>query len=709
MRTRPGNPYPLGATWDGSGVNFALFSENATGVELCLFDGPGGNREVSRLELTEQLDQVWHIYLPEARPRQRYGYRVHGRYDPVKGHRFNPAKLLLDPYAKAVEGTIRWSETLFGYQVGHPDADLSRDERDSAAHCPVSVVIDPAFTWGEDRPLRIPWNETIIYEVHVKGFTARHPDVPKGLRGTYAGLACPAVIEYLRSLGITAVELMPTHQSVADMLLEERGLTNFWGYNSIGFFAPEERYCSDGGLGQQANEFKTMVKTLHQAGIEVILDVVYNHTGEGSHLGPTFCFRGIDNMAYYRLADDPRYYMDYTGCGNTLNMTHPRTLQLIMDSLRYWILEMHVDGFRFDLAAALARELHDVDRLGAFFDIIHQDPVISQVKLIAEPWDLGEGGYQAGNFPVLWAEWNGEYRDTIRRFWKGDEGQVSAMGYRLTGSSDLYGKGGRRPYASINFVTAHDGFTLHDLVSYNEKHNEKNGEENRDGTDNNLSWNCGVEGPTDDPAILAIRERQKRNFLATLLLSQGVPMLLGGDEVGRTQQGNNNAYCQDNELSWVDWKQDTARRELLAFTRSVIALRLQHPVLRRRQFLYGLKIHSSEVKDLSWFRPDGKEMTEETWHDAMARCIGLRLAGDAIEEVDAEGSPILDDTLLILLNAHHETVPFTLPAHRRGVKWELLLDTRVPEGRRPHRQMKGGDVYSLEGRCLAVLQLRRKP
>ena len=708
MRTRPGNPYPLGATWDGSGVNFALFSENATGVELCLFDGADGNREIARISMTEQTDQVWHIYLPEVRPRQRYGYRVHGPYEPAKGHRFNPAKLLLDPYAKAIDGTIRWSETLFGYQVGHPDADLSRDERDSAADSPTSVVIDPAFTWGEDRPLRIPWNETIIYEVHVKGFTARHPAVPKGLRGTYAGLACPAVTEYLHSLGVTAVELMPTHQFVADMHLVERGLTNYWGYNSIGFFAPDIRFAS-GGRGQQVNEFKTMVKTLHQAGIEVILDVVYNHTGEGNHLGPTLCFRGIDNAAYYRLADEPRYYRDYTGCGNTLNMTHPRTLQLIMDSLRYWILEMHVDGFRFDLAAALARELHDVDRLGAFFDIIHQDPVISQVKLIAEPWDLGEGGYQVGKFPVLWAEWNGEYRDTIRRFWKGDEGQVSAMGYRLTGSGDLYGQGGRRPYASINFVTAHDGFTLHDLVSYNEKHNDNNGEDGRDGTDNNLSWNCGVEGPIDAPAILALRERQKRNFLATLLLSQGVPMLLGGDEMGRTQQGNNNAYCQDNELNWVDWQQDAARRDLLAFTRSVIALRRQHPVLRRRQFFYGRKIRSSEVKDLSWFRPDGKEMTEETWHDTLARCIGLRLAGDAIAEVDAKGNPILDDTLLILLNAHHETVPFTLPAHRRGVKWELLLDTRAPAGRRRYPSMKGGEVYSLEGRCLAVLQLRRKP
>ncbi len=710
MRTRPGAPYPLGATWDGSGVNFALFSEHATAVELCLFDGPDGSEELARIPLSEQTHQVWHIYLPEVRPGQRYGYRVDGPYDPANGHRFNPAKLLLDPYAKAIDGPIRWSDALFGYPVGHPDADLARDDRDSAAGVPKGVVIDPAFTWGEDRPPRIPWNETLIYEIHAKGFTARHPEVPKPLRGTYAGLACPAVIDYLRSLGITAVELMPIHQCVADKHLADRGLTNYWGYNSIGFFAPDVRYAAGGGLGQQVAEFKTMVKTLHEAGIEVILDVVYNHTGEGNHLGPTLCFRGIDNASYYRLvSDDRRHYMDYTGCGNTLNMTHPRTLQLIMDSLRYWVLEMHVDGFRFDLASTLARELHDVDRLGAFFDVIHQDPVISQVKLIAEPWDLGEGGYQVGNFPVLWAEWNDQYRDTIRRFWKGDEGQVSAMGFRLTGSSDLYGAGGRRPFASINFVTAHDGFSLHDLVSYNQKHNEANGEENRDGTDHNLSWNCGAEGPTDDPIILRLRERQKRTFLATLLLSQGVPMLCGGDEIGRTQQGNNNAYCQDNETSWFDWRLDKGRRDLLAFARPLIALRRRHPVLRRRQFFYGRRIRGSEVKDLAWFRPDGKEMTEENWRDPLARCIGLRLAGDAIEEVDARGGRLTDDTFLILLNAHHEALPFILPAHRPGVKWEVLLDTRTPDGRRRHRAMKGGEAYDLEGRCLALLRLQAKP
>jgi isoamylase len=706
VRTRPGQPYPLGAAWDGSGVNFALFSEHATAVDLCLFDGPEGSVEAARIRMTEQTDQVWHVYLPEARPGQRYGYRVHGPYAPAEGHRFNPAKLLLDPYARATDGTIRWSDALFGYEVGHPEEDLAPDERDSADGIPKCVVIDPAFTWGDDRPPRTPWGETVIYEMHVKGFTARHPDVPKELRGTYAGLACPAVVDSLRTLGVTAVELMPVHKVVVDKHLADRGLTNYWGYNSIGFFAPEIRYAAGTGLGQQVAEFKTMVKTLHQAGIEVILDVVYNHTGEGNHLGPTLCFRGIDNAAYYRLEPDaPRFYMDFTGCGNTLNLTHPRTLQLIMDSLRYWVQEMHVDGFRFDLAAALARELYEVDRLGTFFDVIHQDPVVSQVKLIAEPWDLGEGGYQVGNFPVLWAEWNDQYRDTLRRFWRGDEGQAAGLAYRLTGSSDLYGRGGRRPFASINFVAAHDGFTLHDLVSYNAKHNEANGEENRDGTDNNLSWNCGVEGPTEDPAIVALRERQKRNFLATLFLSQGVPMLLAGDEIGRTQGGNNNAYCQDNETSWVDWRLDRRRQQLLRLTRSLIGLRRAHPVFRRRQFFYGRRIRGSEVKDLSWFRPDGREMTEEDWTNPHTRCLGLRLSGDALEEVDRLGEPVADDTFLMLLNAYHEPVAFVLPAHRRGVRWESVLDTRAEDGRPRRRLLRGGERYELEGRSLALLRL----
>jgi glycogen operon protein len=704
MRTRPGSPSPLGATWDGAGVNFALFSENAQGVELCLFAEEG--EEETRITMTEQTDQVWHVHLPQVRPGQRYGYRVHGAWDPPAGHRFNPAKLVLDPYARAIDGTVNWSDALFGYQVGHPDADLAPDDRDSAPGMPKSVVIDPAFTWGSDRPPRIPLNESVIYEIHVKGFTARHPDVPKALRGTYAGLASPPAIDYLQSLGVTAVELLPIHQFVADKHLVERGLTNYWGYNSIGFFAPDARYAATGTRGQQVVEFKTMVRALHDAGIEVILDVVYNHTAEGNHLGPTLCFRGIDNAAYYRLVgDDRRHYMDYTGCGNTLNMTHPRTLQLIMDSLRWWITEMHVDGFRFDLAAALARELHDVDRLGAFFDIIHQDPVISQVKLIAEPWDLGENGYQVGNFPVLWAEWNGIYRDTVRAYWKGDEGQSGSMANRLTGSSDLYGRGGRRPYASINFVSAHDGFTLRDLVSYDGKHNEANGEENRDGHDHNLSWNHGTEGPTDDPAVLALRSRQQRNFLATLLLSQGVPMLLGGDEMGRTQQGNNNAYCQDNELSWHDWSLDGARKSLLNFTRRLIRLRRRHPAFRRRQFFYGRRLHGSEVKDLAWFRPDGKEMTEEDWNNPHTRCFGLRLAGDAIPEVDARGRRTVDATFLMLLNAHHEPLPFVLPAHRRSVRWQVMVDTRSPDGRVHRPPLKGGESYELEGRSLALLRL----
>ena len=700
-RTRPGRPDPLGATWDGAGVNFALFSEHATGVELCLFDDEGGE---TRVPVRESTNQVWHVYLPEARPGLRYGYRVHGPWAPAEGHRFNTAKLLLDPYARAIEGEVRWDDTVFGYRVGADD--LTLDDRDSAPAVPRSVVVDTAFTWGDDRPPRTPWSETVIYEVHVRGFTRRHPEVPEALRGTYAGLASPPVVDYLRRLGVTAVELMPVHAFVTDRILLERGLTNYWGYNSIGFFAPEGRYASTGRPGRQVAEFKTMVKTLHQAGIEVILDVVYNHTAEGNHLGPTLAFRGIDNAAYYRLTEDRRYYMDYTGCGNTLNMTHPRTLQLIMDSLRYWIQEMHVDGFRFDLASALARELHDVDRLGAFFDIIHQDPVISQVRLIAEPWDLGEGGYQVGNFPVLWAEWNGIYRDTVRAFWKGDAGQAGAMAYRLTGSSDLYGRGGRRPWASINFVTAHDGFTLHDLVSYNTKHNEANGEDNRDGHDHNLSWNHGVEGPTDDPAVVALRERQKRNFLATLLLSQGVPMLLHGDEVGRTQQGNNNAYCQDNELTWQDWRIEGPARALLAFTRTLIALRRAHPVFRRSRFFYGRRLHGAEVKDLTWFRPDGKEMGEEDWANPETRCFGLRLAGDALDEQDAWGRPVRDDTLLLVLNAHWEPVGFVLPAHRAGLRWELLLDTREPTGRRRRRPLRAGEVYPLEARSLALLRLR---
>jgi isoamylase len=710
MKTWPGQPHPLGATWDGRGVNFALFAENATVVELCLF-AEGEPFERERIRLTEQTNHVWHVYLPDAPPGLLYGYRVYGLYDPAGGHRFNPAKLLLDPYAKAIQGDVQWDDALFGYTIGSEEADMSCDERDSAPFLPRAVVVDTRFDWGGDRPLRTPWHQTLIYELHVKGFTARHPGIPESLRGTYAGLAHPASIEYLRQLGITAVELLPIHQFLRDKHLVDKGLTNYWGYNSIGFFAPDGRYSAAARSGnptgqEQVVEFKQMVQALHAAGIEVILDVVYNHTGEGSQLGPTLCFRGIDNAAYYRLvAEQPRYYMDFTGCGNTLNMTHPRSLQLIMDSLRYWVLEMHVDGFRFDLAAALARELHDVDRLGSFFDIIQQDPVLSQVKLIAEPWDVGPGGYQVGNFPVLWAEWNGIYRDTVRSFWRGDEGKVADLAWRLTGSGDLYEQSGRRPYASINFITAHDGFTLNDLVSYNEKHNEANGDDNRDGHDHNLSWNYGVEGPTDDPAVRALRARQQRNLLATLLLSQGVPMLQAGDEIGRTQRGNNNAYCQDNEISWLDWELDAPRRQLLDFTRYLIRLFHAHPVLRRRKFFQGRRIRGSEIRDLVWFRADGQEMTEDDWNNPLIRSIGLRLAGDAIAEVDARGNRITDDTLLLLLNAYHENVPWVLPTNPNGLAWELLFDTYVPNGGGAKAAVHpGGSTYHLEAHSLAVFR-----
>ncbi|HEY8555200.1 MAG TPA: glycogen debranching protein GlgX [Burkholderiales bacterium] len=692
----PGRPYPLGATWDGEGVNFSLFSEHAEAVHLCLFDSTG-RHQIAEIPMRWQTDQAWHCYLPEARPGQLYGYRVFGPYKPEEGLRFNPHKLLLDPYAKSIVGQIQWSDAHFGYRVGAAQADLVMDRRDNAAGMPKCRVIDSAFTWGDDRPPRTPWHDTVIYELHVRGFTMLHPEVPPLLRGTYAGLASEPVIDYLQRLGVTAVELMPVHTFVDDRPLVERGLRNYWGYNSIGFFAPEMRYSATGTI----EEFKTMVKRLHSAGIEVILDVVYNHTAEGNHLGPTLSFRGIDNTAYYRLTPDPRYYMDYTGCGNTLNMLHPRVLQLIMDSLRYWVQEMHVDGFRFDLAAALARELHEVDRLGAFFDIIHQDPVLSQVKLIAEPWDLGEGGYQVGNFPVGWTEWNGKYRDTVRGYWRGDEGVIADLAYRLTGSSDLYESGGRRPYASINLVTAHDGFTLTDLVSYNEKHNEANGEDNRDGTDHNISWNCGVEGPTDDPEIRRLRAKQKRNFIATLLLSQGVPMLLAGDEVGRTQHGNNNAYCQDNEISWVHWDLNAEDREFLEFVRRMVRLRHEHPSFRRRQFFRGREISGTGIRDLVWLRPDGGEMTEEEWHKPFARTVGLSLAGELAEE-DERGRPLRDDNFLLLLNAHAEQVPFTLPAFPDAATvWEVVVDTEDPDRRGRHN---AGEQYPLAGRSLVLLR-----
>ncbi|MCX8087576.1 MAG: glycogen debranching protein GlgX [Rhodocyclaceae bacterium] len=696
----PGRPYPRGATWDGEGVNFAIFSEHAEKVELCLFDMEG-REEVQRIEMREQTDMVWHCYLPEARPGLVYGYRVYGSYDPLRGHRFNPNKLLLDPYAKDIIGTVNWHDANFGYRVGHPSEDLSFDPRDSAPYMPKCRVADSAFSWGDDKPPRTPWHELVIYELHVRGFTLHHPEVPAPLRGTYAALATAPIIEHFKRLGITAVELMPVHSFIDDRHLVDRGRRNYWGYNSIGYFAPEARYSASGSI----KEFKTMVKTLHSAGIEVILDVVYNHTAEGNHLGPTLSFKGIDNAAYYRLVPGaPRFYMDYTGCGNTLNMQHPRVLQLIMDSLRYWVQEMHVDGFRFDLASSLAREMHDVDRLGAFFDILHQDPVLSQVKLIAEPWDLGEGGYQVGNFPLGWAEWNDRYRDTMRAYWRGDGGLIGEFARRITGSSDLYAHNGRRPYASINYITAHDGFTLEDLVSYNEKHNEANGEDNRDGSDKNLSWNHGVEGPTDDPAILALRARQKRNLLASLLLSQGVPMILAGDEMGRTQRGNNNAYCQDNEVSWVNWNLSQADRELLEFVARLVHLRRAHPVFRRRNFFQGRPIRGSGIKDIHWLKPDGTEMNDHEWLHDYAKSLGVYLSGEALEEVDARGRPVKDDNFVLLFNAHHERVDFKLPAIGANCVWHVVIDTHYEGGLRSDGNFQGGDCFPLEGRTLALLR-----
>lgn len=616
----PGRPYPLGATWDGSGVNFALFSENAQKVELCLFD-ESGEREVERIELAEKTDHVFHCYLPEAGPGQLYGYRVHGPYEPGNGHRFNPNKLLLDPYARDVHGTVDWEHDHFGYEMGKDGDTFS--EKDNASGMPKGRVVDTSFTWGEDRRPDVPWEDTIIYEVHVKGFTKLHPEVPEPLRGTYAGLASPPAIEHLKKLGVTAVELLPVHLFLDDKVLVDQGLKNYWGYNTLNFFVPDPRYSASG----RVDEFKTTVKKLHEAGIEVILDVVYNHTAEGNHLGPTLSFRGIDNASYYRLTEnDRRFYMDYTGTGNTLDTTHPRVLQLILDSLRYWVEEMHVDGFRFDLATTLGREEHLFERGSAFLDIVRQDPVVSQVKLIAEPWDVGEGGYQVGNFPAGWAEWNGKYRDEVRSYWKGDGGMVNELASRLAGSSDIYERDGRRPYASINFVTAHDGFTLHDLVSYNEKHNEENGEDNNDGDDHNRSWNCGAEGPTDDEEINALRRRQKRNFLATLLLSQGIPMLLYGDETGRTQNGNNNAYCQDNETSWMTWDLSENDRKLMDFVRRVIRIKKNHPVFRRRKFFQGKKLPGTELRDITWLTPDGKEMTDKEWNTSYARSLGLQMA-----------------------------------------------------------------------------------
>ncbi|MEW5983975.1 MAG: glycogen debranching protein GlgX [Acidobacteriota bacterium] len=706
MRLWPGRPLPRGATWDGLGVNFAIFSEHATGVDLCLFDSPDARRESVRVPLPECTGYIWHGYAPGLRPGQLYGYRVHGPYDPPRGHRFNASKVLLDPYAKAIARPLTWDDTIFGYCVGDPGGDGVRDDRDNAAVAPLAAVIDPAFTWGDDRSPRTPWHRTIIYEAHVKGFSRLNPDVPAAQRGTYLGICSDAAIRHFTRLGVTAVELMPVHQHADDRHLVARGLTNYWGYNSLAYFAPDGRYASGPGRMAAVREFKMMVRALHEAGLEVILDVVYNHTAEGGHLGPTLSLRGIDNASYYRLLPgNPARYQDFTGCGNTLNMQHPRVLQLIMDSLRYWVLDMHVDGFRFDLASALARELFEVDKLSAFFDIIQQDPVLSQVKLIAEPWDLGEGGYQVGNFPPGWAEWNGRYRDAVRRFWRGDGGQVSELATRLTGSSDLYERDGRRPDASINFVTSHDGFTLQDLVSYSSRHNEANGEENRDGEAHNLSFNYGVEGPTGDEAIGALRARQVRNFLATLFVSQGVPMLVAGDEMGRTQGGNNNAYCQDNETSWLDWSLDDRRRGLLAFTERLIRFRADHPVLRRRTFFQGRKLRGNGVSDIHWFEAGGREMTDADWTAPSVRALGVMLVGDQIAELDERGEPIRDDTLLVLLNTNESPVRFTLPTTTDDTRWERVFDTA--DGGEPGLLDLGAAAYELAGRALAVLRLVR--
>ncbi|HSK40004.1 MAG TPA: glycogen debranching protein GlgX [Arenibaculum sp.] len=700
---RPGRPFPLGATWDGYGANFALFSANATKVELCLFDRTG-TREVERVALPEYTDEVWHGYLPEARPGMLYGYRVHGPYEPSAGHRFNPNKLLVDPYARALFGSLRWSDAHFGYRVGSSREDLSFDRRDNARGMPKCRVVDPAFTWGEERPPRTHWNGTVIYETHVRGFTMRHPEVAPALRGTFAGLSAAPVIDYLRALGVTAVELLPVHAFCDDRHLVEKGLRNYWGYNTLNFFAPDPRYLTTGTL----SEFKTMIARLHDAGIEVILDVVYNHTAEGNHKGPTLSFRGIDNASYYRLDhSDKRFYIDDTGTGNTMNLNHPRVLQMVMDSLRYWVSEMHVDGFRFDLTTTLAREAHGFDQGSGFLDACRQDPVLQGVKLIAEPWDIGPGGYQVGNFPPGWAEWNDRYRDVVRRYWRGDEGMLPELAARLTASAEIYERRGRRPWASVNFVTAHDGFTLEDLVSYERKHNEANQEHNRDGHNANYSANYGLEGPAGNRRDLKrLRERQKRNMLAMLLLSQGTPMLLAGDEAGRTQHGNNNAYCQDNDVSWVDWSGRTpADHDLLEFTRRLIRLRREHPVLHRPVFLHGRQMSPTGGKDITWFTPQGVEKKPEQWRDGHARCIGMLLDGDAGFYMTADGSPASDSTLLIVYNAFHDVVPFVMPQVPGGTGWHCLLDTRHPTGEADGAAWPPGGVLDVAGRSTLVFQL----
>jgi isoamylase len=697
MTIYPGNPFPIGSFWDGKGVNFALYSHNATGVELCLFDAEKGVTESTKLKLTERTHDIWHCWVEGLKPGQLYGYRVSGPYEPGEGHRFNPAKVLLDPYSKAICTIGDWDDTLFGYTVGKDD--LVRDDRDDAAVSPKSVVTDHHFDWEDDQPPRVAYFNTIVYEAHVKGFTKTFPGIPENVKGTFAALAHPAVIDYLKQLGITAVELMPVHQSISERHLVDRGLTNYWGYNSIGFFAPGLRFYSGMDLGGQVNEFKEMVKQLHKAGIEVFLDVVYNHTAEGNQLGPTLAYKGIDNSEYYRLADDKRFYFDYTGTGNTLNARLPNVLMMIMDSLRYWVTEMHVDGFRFDLASSLARELHDVNRLSAFFNIIYQDPVISQVKLIAEPWDVGEGGYQVGQFPPGWAEWNGKYRDCMRDYWRSVDNLLAEFAERFTGSSDLYKSDNRNPTASINFITAHDGFTLNDLVSYNERHNEANKEGNKDGAVDNRSWNCGAEGPTDDPGINTLRERQKKNLLATLLLSQGVPMLVAGDELGHSQQGNNNAYCQDNEISWIDWSK--ADQELIQFTRDLLQLRKTHPAFSRKNWFKGKPVRKSGLNDIAWFKPDGAEMSEEDWNSGFAKSLGIFLYGDGLRTTDQNNNPIVDDSFYMIFNAHFGDLDFRLPAEQYGKEWKKVLDT---SGAAAGALFKSGDTVKAIGRSFILLQ-----
>ena len=705
LRTRPpigevwrGAPYPMGATWDGAGVNFALFSQHAEKVELCIYEATG-RRELQRIEIRERTDGVWHCYLPEAEPGLVYGYRVHGPYRPEDGQRFNAHKLLVDPYAKELVGTLRWSDVVYGYTVNHRREDLSHDRRDSASCMPKCRVVDEAFTWGSDQPPLVPWHETIIYETHVRGLTMRHPEIPARLRGSYAAIASEPMLEYYRRLGVTTLELLPIHALVDERRLAERRMRNYWGYNTLGYFALEGRYSAGGGTA----EFKTMVKRLHAAGIEVLLDVVYNHTCEGNHLGPTLSFRGIDNAAYYRLSEGSRrHYVDFTGCGNTLNLDHPRVLQMVIDSLRYWVEVMHVDGFRFDLASTLARENGEFDHSSGFLKAVRQDPVLNRVKLIAEPWDLGAGGYQVGNFPPGWAEWNDRYRNAMRSYWKGDGAMLGELARRFAGSSELFAHAGRRPQASVNFITAHDGFTLHDLVSYNSKHNEANGEANRDGNDHNLSWNCGAEGPTADPEINALRERQKRNFLATLLLSQGVPMLLAGDERGHTQQGNNNAYCQDNATSWIDWTETPERTALTQFARKLIGLRRSHRTFRRRDFFQGRALAHRNVKDVVWLKPDGGEVAEHEWNQEHARTLGLFLAGGELAEVSRHGARARDDDFLLLFNSHHEPVAFRIPL-LDGASWRAVVDTSAGANGKPRERFGPRHAYPLGARALAVL------